>query len=94
MMKATMIRSFLLPVFVAVLGQLPAPGVEPESAKPAEIKVAAVRMLGYDKTDLPRPGFDPSKTVVQYIQKAATDGAHQSSLRDSRMNHVKPPSQR
>ena len=74
-MKATMIRSFLLPVFVAALGQLPALGVEPESVKPAEVKVAAVQMLGYDKTDLPRPGFDPSETVVQYIQKAATDGA-------------------
>ena len=74
-MNATMTRSFLLPVFVAALGQLPALGVEPESVKPAEIKVAAVQMLGYDKTDLPRPGFDPSETVVQYIQKAATDGA-------------------
>ena len=51
MMKATMIRSFLLPVFVAALGQLPALGVESESVKPAEIKVAAVQMLGYDKTE-------------------------------------------
>jgi predicted amidohydrolase len=75
MMKATMTCSFLLPVFVAALGQLPALGVEPESVKPAEVKVAAVQMLGYDKTDLPRPGFDPSETVVQYVQKAAKDGA-------------------
>ena len=53
-MKVTMIRPFLLPVFFAILGQLPALGVEPERVKSAEIKVAAVQMLGYDKTDLPR----------------------------------------
>jgi hypothetical protein len=32
-------------------------------------------MIAYDKTNPPRPGFDPSETVAQYIQKAATDGA-------------------
>ncbi|MHB8969881.1 MAG: carbon-nitrogen hydrolase family protein [Pirellulaceae bacterium] len=74
-MKTTTICSFLLPVFVAVLGQLPALGVETESVESAEVKVAAVQLLGYDKTDLPRPGFDPSTMVVPYIQKAAKDGA-------------------
>jgi predicted amidohydrolase len=39
------------------------------------VKVAAVQMLGYDKTDLPRPGFDPSEAVVPYIERAAKDGA-------------------
>jgi predicted amidohydrolase len=33
-------------------------------------------MLGYDKTDLPRPGFDPSEAVVRYVERAAKDGAH------------------
>ena len=68
-MQTITIRPFLLLVFVAALGHLPALGVEPESSKPAEVKVAAVQMLGYDKTDLPRPGFHPSETVVQYIQR-------------------------
>lgn len=36
-------------------------------------RVAAVQMLGYDKTDIPRPGFDPSEAVVRYIEKAAED---------------------
>ena len=42
---------------------------------PGEVKIAAVQMLGYDKTDLPRPGYDPSEKVVSYIEKAAHDGA-------------------
>jgi predicted amidohydrolase len=48
---------------------------EPVRPKPAQVKVAAVQMLGYDKTDVPRPGFDPSERVVQYIEKAAKEGA-------------------
>ena len=38
------------------------------------MKVAAVQMLGYDKTDVPRPDFDPSESVARYIEKAAKDG--------------------
>jgi predicted amidohydrolase len=46
---------------------------EPE--KPAQVKVAAVQMLGYDKTDVPRPGFEPSEAVVRYVERAVKDGA-------------------
>ncbi|AMV40187.1 carbon-nitrogen hydrolase family protein [Planctomyces sp. SH-PL62] len=56
----------LLPTAVAWGGEPP---------KPTQVKVAAVQMLGYDKTDLPRPGFDPSEAVVRYVEKAAGDGA-------------------
>jgi predicted amidohydrolase len=52
-----------------------APTAEPQQPSPALIKVAAVQMLGYDKTDKPRPGFDPSEAVVRYIEKAAKDQA-------------------
>lgn len=58
--------SMLLPVAIAR-------GDEPP--KPAHVKVAAVQMLGYDKADLPRPGYDPSEAVVPYIERAAGDGA-------------------
>ena len=75
MMKSATIRSVFVPIIVAVLGQLPALGFEPESSVPAEVKVAAVQMLGYDKTDMPRPGFDPSEAVVRYVERAAKDGA-------------------
>ena len=68
-----MIRSAFVSVMVTALFPLFASGGEAE--KPAQVKVAAVQMLGYDKTDMPRPGFDPSEAVVRYIEKAAKDGA-------------------
>ena len=43
--------------------------------KPNTVKVAAVQILGYDKTDVPRPGYDPSGTIVDYINRAGADGA-------------------
>lgn len=46
-----------------------------EVAKPGQVKVSAVQLLGYDKTDLPRPGYDPSQDVVPYIEKAAKEGS-------------------
>jgi predicted amidohydrolase len=46
-----------------------------EPARPTRVKMAAVQMLGYDKADLPRPGFDPSEAVVPHIERAARDGA-------------------
>src|SRR3954469_23997009 len=58
---------------LCVLPALIACGGEP--TKPAQVKVAAVQVLGYDKTDLPRPGFDPSEAVARYVEKAAGDGA-------------------
>ena len=66
-----------------------APTAEPQQPLPALVKVAAVQMLGYDKTDVPRPGFDPSEAVVRYIEKAATRpisvsvrSAHQPACRE------------
>ena len=51
-------------------------GAEPESKQPpAEVKIATVQLLGYDKTDLPRPDFDPVGNVIPYIAKAAADQA-------------------
>ena len=66
-----MVRLAFVSVMLAVILPLSASGSEPE--KPAQVKVAAVQMLGYDKTDMPRPGFDPSETVVRYIEKASKD---------------------
>lgn len=39
------------------------------------VKVAAVQVCGYDKGYVERPGFDPAKTVVKYIENASEDGA-------------------
>ena len=60
-------------MLVVVVLTLPALGAEPR--KPAHVKVAAVQMPGYDKTDVPRPGSDPSEAVVGYVERAAMDGA-------------------
>lgn len=65
-----------MPIFVSLFMLLPtaiAWGDEPP--KPSQVKVAAVQMLGYDKTDLPRPDDDPSEAVVPFIERAAKDGA-------------------
>ncbi|MEM9366324.1 MAG: carbon-nitrogen hydrolase family protein [Planctomycetota bacterium] len=43
--------------------------------KPDVVKVAAVQLIGYDKSDLPREGYDPAVTMLPYIARAASDGA-------------------
>ncbi len=48
---------------------------EPAQNQPDTVKVAAVQILGYDKTDVPRPGYDPAEAMIPYIDKAGNDGA-------------------
>jgi len=43
--------------------------------RPNAVKVAAVQILGYDKTDVPRPGYDPSGPIVDYVNRAGAEGA-------------------
>jgi len=50
-------------------------GASPVGEKPGVVKVAAVQILGYDKTDVPRPGYEPVDAMVPYVEKAAADGA-------------------
>jgi predicted amidohydrolase len=59
----------------AMLMAFSAAAQRPEGAKPDRVKVAAVQISGYDKTDVPRPGFDPPQLVVRYIERAAKDAA-------------------
>ena len=54
---------------------VPAVAEEKATPRPDSVKVAAVQICGYDKTDVPRPGFDPSEAIVPYIQRAGEDGA-------------------
>lgn len=63
-----------LPVLFIVLIAIPALGEELDK-KPNQVKVAAVQVLGYDKTDVLRADFDPGEAVVRYIGRAAGDGA-------------------
>jgi hypothetical protein len=71
----SIVLSASVSVLIAALLTPPALGAEAVKEKPSQVKVAAVQMLGYDKTDVPRPGFDPSEAVVRYVEKAAKDGA-------------------
>ncbi len=43
--------------------------------RPGTVKVAAVQICGYDKTDVPREGYDPTEAMVPYIDNAGKDGA-------------------
>jgi len=53
----------------------PVRGEERTDGKPDTVKVAAVQISGYDKTDVPKPGYDPSETIVRYINRAGADDA-------------------
>lgn len=48
---------------------------EDDPVKLQNVKVAAVQILGYDKTDKPRAGYDPVAKMLPYIQRAGRDGA-------------------
>lgn len=41
---------------------------------PKTVAVAAVQICGYDKTDEPREGYDPTEAMIPYINKAGKDG--------------------
>jgi len=56
---------------VVVVASVQSQGAE----KPDAVKVAAVQILGYDKSDVPRAGYEPSEAYVPYIDRAARDGA-------------------
>ena len=67
-------RRIALVWFIATSAAFPAIGGEEDERKPTQVKVAAVQVLGYDKTDVPRLGLDPTEAVVRYVAKAAGDG--------------------
>jgi predicted amidohydrolase len=46
-----------------------------DAQQPDRVLVAAVQIRGYDKTDVPRPGYDPTESIIPYIHKAGGDGA-------------------
>jgi predicted amidohydrolase len=71
-----MTRSTFALLLLALAGATSAPrAAEPTAQRPDSVKVAAVQVLGYDKTDVPRPGYDPTGAIVPYVRKAAADGA-------------------
>jgi predicted amidohydrolase len=65
---------------------------ESPAQRPSRVKVAAVQLLGYDKTDVPRPGYDPSDTIVRYIDKAGQDDAQLVVFPEYVLGHIAVPS--
>lgn len=90
-MKLTTILSASFSFFVAAILTPPASGAEAETPKPSHVKVAAVQMLGYNKTDMPRPGFDLSQSVTRYIEKAPKDGAQRVAFPEYLLGRISMP---
>lgn len=61
--------------FAVILSAAVALAEESAQSRPDTVKVAAVQFCGYDKTDVPRPGYDPTEAMVPYINRAGKDGA-------------------
>jgi predicted amidohydrolase len=74
MKAAVLFRTVLPAVLVAARAFADQPS-EPSEEKQDVVKVAAVQISGYDKTDVPRPGYDPAESIAGYIRRAAEDGA-------------------
>jgi len=66
---------FRIIVLLALVLGMPGPSEAGQEVKRDEVKVAAVQICGYDKGFVERPGFDPTESVVKYIEKAAGEGA-------------------
>jgi hypothetical protein len=55
------------------------------------VKVAAVQISGYDKAELPRPGYDAADALVPYIQRAAADGCQLVVFPEYVLGHIAVP---
>lgn len=62
-----------------------------EVKKQDRVKVAAVQILGYDKGELPREGFEPAKQFVPYIDRAGHDGAQLVVFPEYVLGHIDVP---
>ncbi len=55
------------------------------------VKVAAVQISGYDKGDVPRPGYDPTADLIPYIDRAGKDGAQLVVFPEYVLGHIPVP---
>lgn len=67
---------WLLSFFWISMLSLPVSQAADPSKKPfRQVKVAAVQISGYDKGDLPKEGYDPTRDIIPYIDRAGQEGA-------------------
>ncbi len=60
--------------------------------KSGTVKVAAVQILGYDKGESPREGYDPAEKMLPYIDRAGSDGAELVVFPEYVLGHIQVPS--
>jgi len=79
-------------VSLALLLGSSATSAEPSANElPETVKVAAVQICGYDKTDSPRPEYHPAEAMIPYIQRAAKDGAQLVVFPEYVLGHIRVP---
>ena len=64
---------------------------QPDPHPSGLVKLAAVQIKGYDKCDLPRPGYDPTAAIVPYINRAGRDGAQLVAFPEYVLGHIHVP---
>ena len=71
--------------------------IAPSFAEPKRsfdrVRVAAVQISGYDKTDTPRSGYDPADAMIPYIERAAKDRAELVVFPEYILGRIKVPNQ-
>ncbi len=55
------------------------------------VKVAAVQINGYDKGDLPKEGYDPTKKMIPYIDRAGREGVQILVFPEYVLGHIQVP---
>ena len=63
----------------------------PESTPPKTVKVAAVQISGYDKGELPRDNYDPSQSLLPFIDRAGREGAQLVVFPEYVLGHISIP---
>ena len=94
MLKAKLAKALCPMVIVALTGFVGARAAYAQQAGDQHsglIKVAAVQIKGYDKGDLPREGYDPTKAIVPYIDRAGKDGAQLVVFPEYVLGHIPVP---
>lgn len=59
--------------------------------KQTHVKVAAVQINGYDKGDLPKPGYDPTVQLLPYIDRAGQEKMDLIVFPEYVLGHIQVP---
>jgi len=88
---AALLSLFLIAGLSRSVGSADAPRSNGKDAPADSVKVAAVQILGYDKTEVPREGYDPTGLMLPYIDRAGNDGAQLVVFPEYVLGHISVP---